>query len=28
MALVKIYYRSNKDRDIKEEIANPNKLFK
>lgn len=28
MALVKIYYRSNKDRDIKEEISNPNKLFK
>lgn len=28
MALVKIYYRSNKDRDIKEDIANPNKLFK
>jgi len=28
MALVKIYYRINKDRDIKEEIANPNKLFK
>lgn len=28
MALVKIYYRSDKDRDIKEDIANPNKLFK
>ncbi len=28
MALVKIYYRSNKDRDIKEDIANVNKLFK
>ena len=28
MALVKIYYRSDKDRDIKEEISNPNKLFK
>lgn len=28
MALVKIYYRSEKDRDIKEDIQNPNKLFK
>lgn len=28
MALVKIYYRSEKDRDIKEEISNENKLFK
>ncbi len=28
MAIVKIYYRSDKDREIKEEIANPNKLFK
>ena len=28
MALVKIYYRSDKDRDIKEEISSPNKLFK
>ena len=28
MALVKIYYRSNKDRYIKEDIANPTKLFK
>jgi hypothetical protein len=28
MALVKIYYRSDKNRDIKEDIANPNKLFK
>ena len=28
MALVKIYYRSDKNRDIKEEISNPNKLFK
>ena len=28
MALVKIYYRSEKDRDIKEDIPNANKLFK
>ncbi len=28
MALVKIYYRSSKDRDIKEHIDNPNKLFR